>query len=90
MILEGPIWITSSDRYFILHQDGSLQLRQELMNETTVLIDCCNYFYQRNDLFKLCQVYFPSMTMIEFGNIQKTLDQQTATIRGGAEDVRLF
>ncbi|AXN36884.1 hypothetical protein DT351_11085 (plasmid) [Latilactobacillus curvatus] len=90
MILEGPIWLANSDRYFILHRDGSLQLRQELIDETSILVDSCNYFYQKNDFLKLCQSHFPAMTMIEFGNIQKTLDHQLVAIKGGASDVRLF
>ena len=89
MIFEGPIWLENSDKYFVLHYDGSLQLRHELANESTILIDSCNYFYDRDQLVKICLKHIPNMTMIEFGHVQKSLDYQANALREGVPNVRL-
>ena len=80
MIFEGPIWLENSDKYFVLHYDGSLQLRHELANESTILIYSCN---------KICLKHIPNMTMIEFGHVQKSLDYQANALREGMPNVRL-
>lgn len=90
MILEGPFWIKNTNKYIILRDNGSLQLREELLNEASSLIDCFNYFYQRDQLAKMCLQYFPKMTMTEFNILQKSLDYQAEVIREGViSDVRL-
>lgn len=53
MIGEGKIRLGESNRYFVIHYDGSLHLCHELANESTILIDSCNYLYDRNQLFKI-------------------------------------
>ena len=83
MILEGPVWIKNTNRYIVLNADGSLQLREELLNEASILIDRFNYFYQRDQLVKMCLQYFPKMTMTEFNILQKSLDYQAESIREG-------
>lgn len=89
MISEEQISLKNSSKYFELHNNGCLQLHQELTNGATVLIDHCNYFYNHDYLVKIFLRYLPDMTMIEFGRIRKLLDYQTAALREGETDVRL-